>query len=191
MTHESIQIEVAKSKSGKSRVYATTPYHPEFPAAAKRLGGRWSAAQKSWSFDGRDEAKVRELVREIYGTDDSAEADLVTVRYTVTAHDAGRAELYVCGRQVARRAGRDWVVKLGDGVVVVDGGFPSSGGSMKYPTIMGTDTVVEVRDVPRRLAEAEDAEIVDAATDRRAALEAEAKKLRTRLAEIEAELVTS
>lgn len=58
------------------------------------------------------------------------------------------------GRNVAHRANRDWRVQLGDGVVVVSGGFPPRGGSSKHPGLDPLDeTVLEVRDVPKPLVQ--------------------------------------
>jgi DNA repair protein RadC len=47
----------------------TAPFHPDFPARARMLGGAWDGARKAWLFDPRDAERVRTLCREIYGTD--------------------------------------------------------------------------------------------------------------------------
>ncbi|GAA3086438.1 hypothetical protein GCM10020000_86390 [Streptomyces olivoverticillatus] len=63
-------------------------------------------------------------------------------------------ELWLAGRFIARRDARDYPVHLGFGVTLVKGGFPSSGGSMKYPRLEPyDDTVLEIRFVPRAAAE--------------------------------------
>lgn len=132
-----------------------TPFHPDFPARAKKLGGRWDGSRKAWAFDQRDEATVRKLCVSIFGTDGSAEtaADVLTVRAPVKVCDNEGTSLWLCGRKIASVLGRDSGARLGDGIVVVAGGF-SSGGSMKNPRITSRDgTVIEVRDVPRALAE--------------------------------------
>jgi DNA repair protein RadC len=51
------------------RVAVSTPYHPNFPARARFLGGEWDAERRIWMFDARDGDRVRSLCREIYGTD--------------------------------------------------------------------------------------------------------------------------
>ncbi|MBV6425507.1 MAG: hypothetical protein NAOJABEB_03328 [Steroidobacteraceae bacterium] len=163
-----------------------SPYHPQFPARAKALGGRFNGNDKTWQFDARDESRVREMVIDIFGTDGSTGVgDLVTVRVRVNDYGLGDT-LFVAGRQVARRPGRDMPVRLGDGVVIVSGGFAHSGGSQAKPRLAAHDnTVLEIRDLPRAIAEREGLEIVEITIDR-AALMAEREKLIARLAEIDA-----
>lgn len=187
-----------------SKVTASSPYNPELPSSAKALGGRWDAAARVWTFDARDEQRVRELYRTVYGTDGTA-SDVVTIRATAAALARATSgqwratTVFLAGREVAHVRGRDSGATLGEGVVVVEG-WVSSGGSVKNPRVdWGKSTVLEIRDVPRGLAEAlaADAEsgvaIVEASaaaddSARRAELEGEAARLRARLAEIESEL---
>jgi DNA repair protein RadC len=49
-----------------------SPYHPNFPARARGLGGRWDAARRVWVFDARDHDRVKSLCNEIYGADGMA-----------------------------------------------------------------------------------------------------------------------
>jgi len=51
------------------RIVVCTPYHPNFPARARVLGGDWDALRHVWIFDAREDDRVRALCREIYGTD--------------------------------------------------------------------------------------------------------------------------
>ena len=53
------------------RLAVGTPYHPNFPARARMLGGEWDAARRVWMFDAGDEPRVRRLCQEIYGADGS------------------------------------------------------------------------------------------------------------------------
>jgi hypothetical protein len=139
-----------------THVILTAPYHPNLPAAAKQIGGRFDGTSKEWTFDARDEERVRDLARSIYGSDGSEPVQLVTIRYTLDASDAREQVLWVAGREVARRTARDAAVKLGKGVILIEGRFPSSGGSTKYPVLAGYNTaapgiVLEIRDVPATL----------------------------------------
>jgi hypothetical protein len=168
-------------KKGDDGLFVWSPYHKDLPSDAKKLGGRWSPQARAWIFDPRDESRVRDLYREIYGTDGSP-CETVTVRYTVDSVDEDETELYVCGRQVARKRYRDESPRLGDGVVVISGGFPRIFGSRKNPRLGGEGTVLEIRDVPRKCAEDEDLEIVSEID--RDGLKAERDSLLKRLAEI-------
>lgn len=130
----------------------TAPYNSEFISAAKRLGGRWDAPE--WVFDARDEARVRALLIECYGTDGEI-ADLVTIRIEWTENEsAKRASIEANGRTIARADGRDSGARLGDGVVLLDGEFGSGGSRANWTTTARAGTVVLVRDFPRAAAQA-------------------------------------
>lgn len=183
-------------KSDKNQIHVYSPYNPEFPAAAKQLGGRWNAAEKCWTFDSRDEQNVRDLCIEIYGTD-GTESNLVTVR--ITANRDLESDYcngyYMFGRQIARATGRDSGAFPCDGVVVLEGRKFRSGGSRKnWKTIIRQGTIFEVRDVPQQAIDNEGTyeldngyytlEYVDSAVDHDA-LKAERAKLVARIAEID------
>lgn len=139
-------MQVRVERTGDA-VILLAPYHPSLPERAKALGGRWNG--RAWQFDVRDEARVRELARSIYGTDGADNPELVTIRVTITGREAASQEFWLAGRLIARRPGRDLPVRLGDGVVVVEGAFPRRAGSAKHPELGGEGVVLEVRDVPR------------------------------------------
>jgi hypothetical protein len=170
------------------RLCLSSPYHPDLPAKARALGGRFDPATRRWSFDPRDEARVRDLAREVYGTDGQP-GDTVTVRLDLAKSSlgTGRQTIYLAGRQIAHRPGRDAAVRLGEGVIIVDGGFRSRGGSMKYPALAWEDgTVLEVRDLPAGHADlaGRGVTLIDQTIDR-AALAAERERLTARISEID------
>src|SRR3954470_17819016 len=43
------------------KIAVRSPYHPQFPARARQLGGTWDTGRLIWLFDARDEERVREL----------------------------------------------------------------------------------------------------------------------------------
>ena len=186
------QVKVSEGENGK--ILVSTPYNPDLPARAKKLGGQWIALAKAWCFDGRLEADVAALYRGIYGEWPGEAVETVTVR--AECPDGDRAEqtgIFVLGRCLARARGRDSGAVQGEGVVVRSGGF-RSGGSMKYWTTVAEEgTVVDIFDVPRNLVEGKTSEgkwtvkVVEgsAAIDREA-LEAEKARLLARIAEIDA-----
>jgi hypothetical protein len=185
------------------KIQVKSPYNPDFPEAAKRLNGRWDGSV--WVFDVRDEQRVRELCQSIYGQGlgNGGEA-MVTVRIWVGAVD--EQSYWRFGRQILNRPARDSRVRLGEGVVILEGDFPVSGGSRRYPRIRrrqigggkfigegrerkwiaGEDTtprtLLEIRDVPQSLVEADDEEyeIVAAAEAEPTAIESMLKVLRPR-----------
>ena len=151
-----------KIETNGTKLAVTAPYHPDFPTRAKKIGGRWDAGSKTWTFDARDEARVRKLCVDVYGTDGSplAPEDLLTVRAPASVCERRHStfggsrptSFWLASREVAHARGRDSGATLGDGVVVLKGGF-SSGGSVKNPSCTYRDgTVFELRDVPRAAA---------------------------------------
>lgn len=144
---------------GTKQLKLTSPYEPTLPPKARALGGRWHPETKTWRFDPRDVERVRSMCLGTFGVDPLAEPDegveIVTVR--IDLDKVGDTnELWLFGRCIATRPSRDYRVKLGDGVVLIAGGFPSSGGSAKYPALRAqTGTVLEVRDVPAMKVQAD------------------------------------
>jgi DNA repair protein RadC len=51
------------------RIVVISPFHPNFPARARGLGGEWDAVRHVWTFEAADRDRVKTLCREIYGTD--------------------------------------------------------------------------------------------------------------------------
>jgi DNA repair protein RadC len=51
------------------RLAVSSPYHPNFPARARLLGGEWDATRRVWVFEAHEDDRVRSLCRDIYGTD--------------------------------------------------------------------------------------------------------------------------
>lgn len=173
-----------------THVEAKTPYNEKFVTGARAIGGKWNRHERKWTFDRRDEERVRALCREVFGTDGSPEdqADLVTVRIRAADYEQW-GEIAFIGRKVAWRPGRDTRVRLADNVVVVQGRFPSSGGSRNNPRVdAGDDVILEIRDIPRAALSVEKEgtyEIVEETIDKEA-LRAERERLLARLTEIDA-----
>jgi hypothetical protein len=156
-------MTVTVTDSGAGKLAVKSPYHPDFSGRAKKIGGRWSASAKVWSFDKRDEERVRKLLVDLFGTDGTPAlaSDLLTIRAPATVCEGRHCTFggsrpmtfWLAGREVARVSGRDSGAKLGDGVILLTGKFFSAG-SVKSPACEYKDgTIVEVRDVPRAAAE--------------------------------------
>lgn len=140
---------------GEPAVKLVSPYHPDLPAKAKDIGGRFATAlngEKGWYFDPRDEERVLALARDVYGTDGRTPVETVTIRVNLDSprvlngNDA--LSYWYEGREIARARGRDSGARLSEGVVLVEGRVGSAG-SRNNPCITHkTGTVVEIRDVP-------------------------------------------
>ena len=133
-----------KETSGTLRV--RSPYEPRFPGRARELGGRWIASEHEWSFDPRDEARVRELLIAIYGSDGSP-TETCDVQIRLRDGQTKESSLFAFGRYLASAPGRDATTRYGAGVVLISGQL-ECGGSRAYPRLVARDAVLEVRDVP-------------------------------------------
>jgi len=51
------------------RIVVSSPYHPNFPARARGIGGEWDVLRRVWVFDAADRERIRSLCRDIYGAD--------------------------------------------------------------------------------------------------------------------------
>lgn len=142
MAFQGVDIKVADG-----RVVLTAPFHPATADLAHKINGKFTRAT-GWTFDSRDEERVRDLARRIFGHD-GTQCPTVTVRMTLDWQDRQERELWIGGRMTVKRWERDKRVTFGDGVIVISGGFPDSGGSMRNPRLQADqDTVLEIRDVP-------------------------------------------
>jgi len=136
------------------RLAVAAPYHPAFPDRARALGGRWDPRRFVWTFDAREEAAVRAVLVDIFGEDGSGNVPRVDVRLFIS--DWPHPELWLFGRLVLRRPGRDLPVRPGPGVAILSGEFARRGGSSKHPEIscgLSGEVVVIVHDVPLSLAQ--------------------------------------
>lgn len=149
----SISLKSQKLANGSLQLKLSAPFHPSLAPRCREIGGRWHPETKTWRFDPRDEQRVRNICIEIFGVDPyEPPGSLMTVRVPLNGESVG--ELWLGGRCVAKRPERDCHVVLGDGVVVVDGGFPSSGGSRANPALNPKEnTVLEIRDLPPAAAD--------------------------------------
>lgn len=159
-------MTVRVDRTDRLRVFS--PMHPQFREWAKNtMNARPERTHEGfcWVFDLRDEEAVRAQLRDVYGDDGTGSVELVDVRVKMSDVNTGGRQVWMWDRCVAERAERDFPVRLGRGVVVVEGDFGGRGGSVKYPAVEAPDDVViEVRDVPRPLVDADDMDWVRTGT---------------------------
>lgn len=148
-----IKMKVTPMTDGSTKIKLETPYHPDLPKRLRALGGQWSDIKRVWYLPADLEKEVRQVCLDIFQIDPMAEqpTDLVNVRIDISSLSLHQDTLWMFGRSVLRRMGRDAQVKPGDGVSIVAGGFASRGGSRNNPAIGYPEdgTVILVRGVPR------------------------------------------
>ena len=135
-----------------------SPYHPKFVTFAHDHQAAWKAPE--WIFDSRDEKSIRVFCLDLYGTDGSpcptcdVQINLDYSPSLIPLFLSKDAACFWAGRPLAQRVSRDSSVRIGDSVVIVSGGFPGSGGSVKHPALAEREgTILEVRNVPVAIAE--------------------------------------
>ena len=140
-----MQVKIEK-KDGK--VWGESPYLPEFPEAARRLGGKWNGTH--WVFDERDFDRVKELYLKFYGEDGFTPVKPVTVRVMCLDDwfSEYRTGLFLFGRMIARGFCRDSGAKLGDDVVLLNGDIDTGGSRKHWYTVARKGSVFEIRGVP-------------------------------------------
>ena len=137
----------------KSKIYVTSPYNQDFINRARELSGKWDSRRRQWVFDIRNLDRVEKLLVATYGTDGTP-TQLVDIQLSGRALFTSGNVLEAFGRTLAERRWRDSGVTYAGGVVLVEGGATRDRGTRKYPNLefLG-NTIIEVRDVPRRFFE--------------------------------------
>lgn len=192
--------EPVEYREADGKVHVRSPYSAEFVRLAKQSGGKWDAAGKAWVWDMANADLAKRAVLDCYGidVDDGIAPSLVTVEVDAGALPEDDGRLLLDGVTLARRYGRDDPVRLASNVVVIEGAFPSYGGSRAHPAVCaGEGTWLRVRDVlPSQLAclranyDAADWRLVTPESERVDALRRERMELVARLEKIDAELAS-
>ena len=153
LERKGVARQISVTQEGDA-LYVQSPYNEDFNEWVKGRNATWDRS-RGWKLDARDEEAVREKLMDIYGTDGRA-VEMVDVRYDTAQGWGfdGDQQVFMMGRSILRKKHRDRKPMLGDGVVILQGALKEHGGSMKYPEIKHTDNLIlEIRDVPRSLAE--------------------------------------
>lgn len=139
-------------ENGKIKVQSE--YNRDFITRAKSIQGKWNSPY--WVFPEENINELREILLDIYGECGELADEVpvtVTVDLNLDDYDYG-ADIKIGGVTVVRRRYRDSDVIYSDNVMLISGGFPSSGGSMKNPRVNpDKGTIIRVKDIPERLYE--------------------------------------
>ena len=167
--------------------YFKSEYNTLFVKKARFLGGSWDRASSAWSFPDSRESLVKEILREIYGTDGKEEPAIVTVQIDMDLfYDTLNSEIYLGGFPLASRSFRDSNVKLAPWAYLVNGEFCSSGGSRNNPCVTWETGTIVKADVPAATYELEKGkEGITLCTIDIKSLRKERKSLIKRIAEID------
>lgn len=126
-------MKITVNRSG-DEIAVGAPFATGWPRRAKNIGGRWSPGAKMWVFSAQHENLVLKALATEYGWLPDEEPDWqIKVRLDVA--DRGTDEVDPGCGIIVRRLARDTYPVLSQGVVLVDGGFPSRAGSRSTPVL--------------------------------------------------------
>lgn len=195
------QIKIKKVRGDKIALY--TPYNPQFVSKIKAAGARWNAEGKAWTMPAANIDIARDILREVYGHDDTPQPDEKLVRVKVTVLQSVSATcgpIVLLGRVIASAYGRDSGARVGDGVSFIEG-QPRSGGSMRnWTTDIREGSVFVVVDAPSTLLSTLDAKelngrkvyqyeiLADDRDEQLRKLQARRKELADALADVDAQI---
>lgn len=114
-------------------IEVTSPYNGDFVGRVKKIGGKWNANAKVWAVPVENEELLKGHLTDVYGYVDAEEE---TIKVTLRAKDFKyNNDIRIGSWVLATRRGRDYDVRLADGVYLVDGDFDKSGGSKNHPSV--------------------------------------------------------
>ncbi len=147
-----------KVKIEDGKIYVKSEYNSVFVKKARYIQGKWVSPY--WVFPEENKGEVKDLLLDAYGEADILEEgeQKVTVELDLNEYEdrAASNELRFGNILLASRQYRDGYVKIADNVMVVNGGFESSGGSHKNPTVNPmNNTILRVKNVPLSVYEQE------------------------------------
>lgn len=186
------------TNGSKTEVYS--PYNKDFIDQIKtKIGSRkYDPSKKCWTVNTSDLDLVKEIIRNVYGYDDT-DTEMVNVKMTfpdgvTVTRDAVRLNGWILAKAESKRSG----AVPGKDVTVLDGKLSSGGSVNQWETIIEPGTVLKVK-MPKTLAENKNAklntdfeydedsytlEIIEDEVIDKEALEEEKAKLLARLEEI-------
>lgn len=181
-----------------NKAYIETPYSAVFVKRVKVLGGKWDSAKRSWVVPANAVDAVRSNMRDVYGRDDLAIGETLTLIITSLAIDSSlHTAVERFGKVLSSAQGRDSGARAGDDVFYL-AGAPESGGSVKnWRSVVPANAKIELRNVSKKLfdeqkdaaSEYYDITVVDEvrpnATTEQDKLRAERDGLMQRIAEID------
>lgn len=177
----------------EDKLHVYSEYSATFVKAAREMSGKWDKGNGCWIFDKDNRDLVSKALINAYGEDGMTAVEKVTVIIDLDEADGNpdmkwnSAITYGKMALVSRRS-RDARVKMANGVAVIEGGFPASGGSAKYPSPKPESGTVLRATMAKEVFEKLDKTGVELAEEKpidKAELKKEKELLLARLAEIE------
>lgn len=127
-----------KLRKENNKLYLTIKYNPLFTDKLKRrTGAKWQPATKEWVIEEEFEDKMNNMLLKEYGFS-CRESKKMKIEFIANdfSHEEYRSEtISVDGFLFVKRPSRDWHPDLYHNGIILEGGFPKSGGSSAYPCV--------------------------------------------------------
>lgn len=155
-------MKMVRVEAKRTKLWVYSPYHPGFIARVRdelpEGAARWDKRARCWQVDAELEPRLRQILRDVYGEDDTRELRRVTVLVDVLAlgdeaWDESGSRIWICGRELlsARSSGE---ARMGDEVRRHVGGAVRLTAPRQLTTLPA-GCVLAVDHVPLALAAAE------------------------------------
>ena len=150
--------------NGKPIIKVYAPYNTELIKRFKMTEGQWDSESKYWKFSPELLSAVRDILKSVFGYDDTADIEMYDVKFTMKEGLYERCDsVKIMGKIVAQAHGRDSGAEIGKDVNFVEGA-PTSGGSMKnWSSEVPAGSVFILRNVPKPVYDKEYKEYEDVA----------------------------
>lgn len=125
-----------KTRRENGKIYLTLNYNPDFTGKLKRYcAAKWQPDSKEWMIDEEFEKKANELLLKEYGFKMDSEEKIQVEYMASDFYNTKTGVIEIEGIIVVKRYYRDQDVETYRDTVILEGGFPSRGGSAKYPDV--------------------------------------------------------
>ena len=189
-------IKITNTQNNMLKV--ETPYSAQFVAELKEnIGSRkWNASEKAWYVPEESKDVLMKILKDVYGFNGSEDdGKRCTVEITFNESDyVDKDAIKIGGLEIARAFGRDSGARIGEGVIVLEGGFTSGGSRSNWDTRVKEGTKIKIKNFPEWILNDQEAgtnvsgfeikKISESSIDREKLIK-EKEELLARLAEID------
>ena len=189
-------IKITNTQNNMIKV--ETPYSAQFVAELKENIGtrKWNASEKAWYVPEESKDVLMKILKDVYGFNGSEDdGKRCTVEITFNESDyVDKDAIKIGGLEIARSFGRDSGARIGEGVIVLEGGFTSGGSRSNWDTRVKEGTKIKIKNFPEWILNDQEAgtnvsgfeikKISESSIDREKLIK-EKEELLARLAEID------
>lgn len=119
-----------------NKIYLKFEYNMPFANDLKKYcGAKWQADTKEWAFDERFEEKSNDLLLKHYGFSYRSNEKIRVEFHASDFYNSSKGQIIIKNIPFVWRQHRDGDISLRNNVIIINGEFPKSAGSAKYPSV--------------------------------------------------------